>query len=157
MATYKYNMAQTIGQCASPLSEAFFSKENINNIQIHLKNRVRCKTGYTIDAQSEQDLLIIMRALYALHAQNPTTSAAISAEVQRLNELVLADIVPWRSPIWQPTWATCVTRQLSRNPSPEGSTPRAGGRTSSRSSPTFSRATLAGTQKTAKFNFMSLE
>ena len=94
MATYKYNMAQTIGQCASPLSEAFFSKENINNIQIHLKNRVRCKTGYTIDAQSEQDLLIIMRALYALHAQNPTTSAAISAEVQRLNELVLADIVP---------------------------------------------------------------
>ncbi|NBS68992.1 hypothetical protein EBT31_08765 [bacterium] len=94
MATYKYNMAQTIGQCASPLSEAFFSKENINNIQIHLKNRVRCKTGYTIDAQSEQDLLIIMRALYALHAQNPTTSAAISAEVQRLNELVLADVVP---------------------------------------------------------------
>jgi hypothetical protein len=84
----------SIGQCASPLSAAFFSQENLNNLQITLRNRVRCKTGYTIDKQSDDTLLIIMRAIYALHAQNPLTASDVVKEVQRINELVLADIVP---------------------------------------------------------------
>lgn len=89
-------VAGSMGQCASPLSTAFFSQENINNIQIALKNRVRCKTGMTIDRQSEESLVIIMRAMYALHAQHPrqTSGSAIDTEVSRLNEIVLAEIVP---------------------------------------------------------------
>jgi hypothetical protein len=85
---------QSIGQCASPLSAAFFSKENLNNLQITLRDRVRCNTGYTIARQSDDTLLVIMRAIYALHAQNPTTPTDVTKEVQRINELVLQDIVP---------------------------------------------------------------
>ncbi len=84
----------SIGQCASPLATSFFSKENLNNLQIALRDRVRCKTGYTIARQSDDTMLIIMRAIYALHAQNPLTPKEVATEVQRINELVLADIVP---------------------------------------------------------------
>jgi hypothetical protein len=84
----------SIGQCTSPLSAAFFSKENLNNLQIALRDRVRCKTGYTIARQSDDTLLVIMRAIYALHAQNPMTEGDVAKEVQRINELVLQDIVP---------------------------------------------------------------
>ena len=84
----------SIGQCASPLSSAFFSQENVNTIQISLRDRVRCKTGYTIGRQADDTLLIIMRAIYALHAQNPMTASDVAKEVQRINELVLQDIVP---------------------------------------------------------------
>lgn len=84
----------SIGQCASPLSAAFFSKENLNTVQITMRDRVRCKTGYTIARQPDATLLVIMRALYALHAQNPTTREDVAKEVQRLNEIVLQDIVP---------------------------------------------------------------
>lgn len=84
----------SLGQCVSPLSASFFSKENLNNIQIALRNRVHCKTGHTIGRQNEDTLLIIMRAIYALHAQNPTTPEEVTREVQRINELVLAEIVP---------------------------------------------------------------
>lgn len=87
-------IAATMGQCVSPLSAAFFSKENMNRIQVELRDRIRCKTGQTIDRQSEEHLLVIMRALYALHAQNPAETSAVPAEVARLNEIVLADIVP---------------------------------------------------------------
>ena len=87
-------MAQSMNQCASPLSAAFFSRENINALQIQLRNRVRCKSGYTIDRQSDETMLIIMRAIYAIHTQNVATPAAVAAEVTRINELVLAEIVP---------------------------------------------------------------
>lgn len=83
---------QSLGQCASPLSAAFFSRENINAVQVHLRNRVRCKTGYTIGRQSEETLLIIMRAIFALHSRNVV--ADVPREVARINELVLAEIVP---------------------------------------------------------------
>lgn len=83
---------QSLGQCVSPLSAAFFSRENINSIQIDLRNRVRCKTGYTIDRQSDETLLIIMRAIFTLHSRNVVGD--VPAEVARINELVLAEIVP---------------------------------------------------------------
>ena len=85
-------MVDSLGQCITPLSALFFSKENINTIQIDLRNRVRNKTGYTIDRQSEETLLVIMRAIYALHAQNQDSH--VQTEVARINEFVLADIVP---------------------------------------------------------------
>ena len=84
----------SLGQCTSPLSSAFFSQENVNAIQVALRDRVKCKTGYTIGHQSDDTLLIIMRAIYALHATNPTTAEGVASEVRRINELVLADIVP---------------------------------------------------------------
>lgn len=88
------SVSGSLGQCVSPLSAAFFSKQNMNDIQVALKNRIRCKTGYTIDRQSDEDLVIIMRALYALHSQNVHDPQQITLEVQRLNDLVLADLVP---------------------------------------------------------------
>lgn len=88
------NLSKSIGQCVSPLTAAFFSRENINAIQIALRDKIRCKTGYSIDRQHDEAMLIIMRALYALHSQNPTSPEQIAAEVRRLNAIVLADLVP---------------------------------------------------------------
>lgn len=87
-------VAESMGQCVSPLSTAFFSRTNINDIQIALRERIRCSTGHMIDRQSDEHLVIIMRAIYAMHAQNPAHAAAVPPEVARLNDLVLRDIVP---------------------------------------------------------------
>ena len=84
----------SMGQCDSPLARAFFGLENMTTIQIELRNRIRCKTGYSIDAQSTESLIVIMRAMYALHAQNSPFAQDIPQELKRLNELVMAEIVP---------------------------------------------------------------
>lgn len=84
----------SLGQCASPLTTAFFSRENMNSVQVQLRDRVRCKTGYTIGRQSDESLVIIMRAIFALHTQNVLRTEDVAQEVARINELVLAEIVP---------------------------------------------------------------
>ena len=88
-------MAGTLDQCLTPLTSAFFSRENINAIQIQLRDKVKCVSGLSIDRQDDNTLLIIMRSIYAIHTQNTNSSTpAVQAEVVRLNALVLLEIVP---------------------------------------------------------------
>jgi hypothetical protein len=81
----------SVRQCASPLSDRFFSVRNLAEIQMQLRIIIREKTGYTIAKQSDEELAIVLRNVYVLYADQ---SANIEAEVRRLNALVLGIVVP---------------------------------------------------------------
>jgi hypothetical protein len=68
---------------------AFFSPVNINAIQMQLRSLVREKTGYTIDRQSDEQLALIMRAVYVLEARHGLED--VSGEISRLNALVVIE------------------------------------------------------------------
>jgi hypothetical protein len=88
---------QSMHQCQSPLASLFFSKSNIAHVQVRLREIIQQKTGYTIAPQSENDLSVIMRGIYIEYNTNPplgASSSTLQHEVNRLNELVLKDIVP---------------------------------------------------------------
>ena len=80
----------------SPVSDMFFSHVNMN----HVKN-VICKTVYkrsggkysvTPEAQSDNDLLIVMRSIYLNHAKHLDNQ--IKEQVAELNYQVIIDLVP---------------------------------------------------------------
>ena len=56
----------------TPLSLSFFSKENINKIQLLIRRTVyfRSNNNHIISNQNEQELLIIMRSMYLQHGKN---------------------------------------------------------------------------------------
>jgi hypothetical protein len=56
----------------TPLSLNFFSKENINNIQLLIRQTVyfRSNNKHIISNQNEQQLLIIMRSMYLQYGKN---------------------------------------------------------------------------------------
>jgi Family of unknown function (DUF5761) len=81
----------SLHQCENPLSRAFFSAQNIATIQASLKKVIRGKTGYEIGNQSDEQLGIVMRAAYVLHAEH---RQPVDQEVPRLNRIVLSDIAP---------------------------------------------------------------
>lgn len=72
------------------LSRLFFSTRNIDRLQKRLGMEIRNRMGYSIDRQSDEQLLIVMRYVYMQSSRNEGGMA----EVHRLNELVLREIVP---------------------------------------------------------------
>lgn len=91
----------------TPLTFAFFSGKNIQNIQDLIKFTVHRETGYVIDNQSVNELMIIMRSIfleYSLHPKlidekmsDQEKSELIikyKNEVARLNQIVINAIVP---------------------------------------------------------------
>lgn len=72
------------------LSASFFGNANLDALQRRIQQEIRKRTGYVIDRQSDEQLLIVMRYVYMQSARN--TGGA--AEVRRLNELVLREVVP---------------------------------------------------------------
>lgn len=77
-------------QQATELSQAFFGGDNIEHLQRRLRAEIKKRTGYVIDRQSDEQLLIVMRYVFMQSARN----FGGAAEVRRLNELVLREIVP---------------------------------------------------------------
>jgi hypothetical protein len=82
----------SLHQCDSPLARAFFSPTNMDLIQTNLRTVIREKTGYVISRQSDEDLALIMRAMYAVHSQHGDQDVA--REVRRLNAIVLSECAP---------------------------------------------------------------
>ncbi len=76
------------------LSNAFFSKENMQIVQNGLRSEVYrlSNSEYTIGQQDNDELKIIMRALYLESAVNLPTN--IREQVATLNEHVLRHCVP---------------------------------------------------------------
>lgn len=86
---------RSLNQPASPLLRAFFSLPNVDVIQNRLRGVIREKTRYVIDRQSDTDLAVIMRKVYAENASNGAdTAEAVRREVGRLNDIVLGVVVP---------------------------------------------------------------
>uniref|UniRef100_A0A6C0E0K5 Minor capsid protein P8 central region domain-containing protein n=1 Tax=viral metagenome TaxID=1070528 RepID=A0A6C0E0K5_9ZZZZ len=89
------------------LTYLFFSEKNVMNIQNLIKMIVSRETGYVVDNQSNNELLIIMRSIfleYSAHPKliDPSMSSDEKAdlykkyteEVRRLNDIVINSIVP---------------------------------------------------------------
>lgn len=74
----------------TPLSDAFFAGANVERLQAALREEVRARTGYAIDRQSDEQLLIVMRYVFVQSARHQGGDA----EVRRLNGLVLREVVP---------------------------------------------------------------
>lgn len=82
-------MLKSLNQRNSPLGDAFFSQDNQELLQRMLREAVRRKTGYLIDRQSPEELMIVMRSVYAGEANNRPMS--LQDEVRRLNYLVVSE------------------------------------------------------------------
>lgn len=76
----------------TPLNRAFFSKKNLDRIQARLRQVIQQKLGYGISRQSDDQLLIIMRAVYMQHGDHLPDS--VGAELARLNDIVVAESAP---------------------------------------------------------------
>jgi len=76
-------------QISSRLSRAFFSPENISNIQDNIRYSVWINTNkeYIIGNQNEYELKIIMRSVYLQNALNQEDN--ITTQILNLNNLVL--------------------------------------------------------------------
>jgi hypothetical protein len=84
-------MAKSLYMNKTPLITAYFSKANLDAVQASIVNKVRELTKYQIGRQSDDEVLIVMRAVFADHAtHNPRD---VVAEVSRLNRGVLAAII----------------------------------------------------------------
>ena len=84
---------RSLNQPRTPLNETFFGIMNLDVIQNRLRASIQKQTGYAIDRQSDTDLTVIMRKVYAeqaAHAQDGN----VQAEVNRLNDMVLHVAVP---------------------------------------------------------------
>lgn len=89
------------------LTQMFFSKKNIENIQKIIKFVVHRETGYIIDDQSYNELLIIMRSIFLEYSAHPrliddsmdeNTKKVLyqkyRSEVERLNNITSNAIIP---------------------------------------------------------------
>lgn len=91
----------------SVLSTLFFSHKNIQNLQHLLRLVVYKESGYKVDNQSVQELLVIMRSIFLQYSKNPGNPPSSTSEQQkrkffnlykseihRLNQLVVNEAVP---------------------------------------------------------------
>lgn len=87
--TSNFRDALTGNWVDTPMSIAFFSKENIQILQNGIRAGVYklSKGLYTIGNQSVDSLKIVMRSIYLQSATNQPTG--ITAQLQALNQLVL--------------------------------------------------------------------
>lgn len=82
-----YDMLRGI-QEPGVFSMLFFSCENIAEIQKLIKYNVYKQGKFKIDKQSEQEILIIMRAVYLQFAKIPSKQEEYTQEIARLNQIV---------------------------------------------------------------------
>lgn len=77
------------------VASIYFSKENMDALQHGIRYRVFKESGgkYTIDNQSEQELVIVMRSIYFEYAAIQRNYGVLE-EVRRLNGMVLDYAVP---------------------------------------------------------------
>ena len=83
---------ESIRQTTTPVNGLFFSEENVDLLQRAIKESVKNKTGFRIDDQSSEDLLIIMRGVYMNNFTDPYTDKACEA-VRQLNGVVIEQCV----------------------------------------------------------------
>ena len=75
-------------QSVTPVSGLFFSEQNLELIQRAVKEVTKQKTGYKIDNQSRNDILVIMRAVYFNNYVDPYDEQTCEA-VKKLNVTVI--------------------------------------------------------------------
>ena len=92
LETMSRAMLRSLQQQPSALSSAFFSPQNVDSLQRQLQDVVYRRTRHRIDRQSDEQLLVLMRAVFLEIARH--TTQHVPAEVRVLNDEVLARAVP---------------------------------------------------------------
>ena len=89
-----HNAMQTTHQERTPLSSAFFSPQNIQNVQNLLQQEILRRSGgnYRIGNQNDIHIMTVMRAIYVINSRN--LSFNVPRQVQELNILVINEMVP---------------------------------------------------------------
>ena len=79
----------------TPLSDIFFSQQNMDIVQLGMRNMILNKTNgaYNIGKQNETELKIIMRAMFIQHAKY-RTDIPVNVQIQEINREVLNFAVP---------------------------------------------------------------
>lgn len=79
-------VVRSLRQPATPLNTAFFSRTNVDALQVAIHERIKEAVGVVLDRQSDWQLLLIMRRVYMETSINWPDDVA--QEVARLNGLV---------------------------------------------------------------------
>jgi hypothetical protein len=74
----------------TPLWYAFFSGQNINIIQTALRDTVKRETGYMIDPQKEDDLLVFMGKVYTNYSRS-NSDKSLSEQIRIMNAAVVKE------------------------------------------------------------------
>lgn len=77
-----------------PFSKVFFSKKNLEWLHANIRYTVYITNKTVISKQRDSELLECMRRIYLQNSNNPESKEGIKIELLRLNNLVIADIVP---------------------------------------------------------------
>ena len=87
---------RTLNLCPTAYNTLFFSAANVHCLQAALRTRIRDKTGYVIDRQNPDDLLVIMRAMYVNYGREPPCDRpdVVAAHVGALNSVVVKVALP---------------------------------------------------------------
>lgn len=89
---------KVLGNNISPttLSNLYFSQKNIQQLQNMIRYKVYQETKHVIEEQDEDNLLIIMRAIYIQYSNHDPSCDInrLQNEIDRLNIFVLRDAVP---------------------------------------------------------------
>jgi hypothetical protein len=74
----------------TPLNQMFFSQANVANLQAKIKADVLARSSgkYSIDTQSEADLMIIMRSYYLQYGDNDPN--VVAKALEELNDRVVS-------------------------------------------------------------------
>lgn len=83
-------------QEVTPFSKAFFSAENIKEVQrlVRYNIYIHSDKKYVIDNQDETELVIVMRSQYLSHARVQADTKGFKKEIERLNGLVVKAVLP---------------------------------------------------------------
>jgi hypothetical protein len=98
--SYRNSNAYSSIQERNVINDLYFSTNNIQQVQNMIRYTVHKHANYIIGNQSEAELLIVMRAIYLQYAANPIITETIKQkkliyeEIERLNNIVVNDIVP---------------------------------------------------------------
>lgn len=88
-------LLRSIREIPTSLNLTFFSQANVDRVQALLRDAIRERTGYGIDRQNDEAVLTVLRNVYVRASTRDSSSEqAVRAEVERLNGLVLRELVP---------------------------------------------------------------
>lgn len=80
--------------CRTKLTEKYFSRKNIDKVHDMIIDEVfqRSEGRFKIDRQDDNDVIIIMRSIYAQYGRNLPTK--IDEQIAELNRITVTDAVP---------------------------------------------------------------
>lgn len=93
---FKYTSILSGIQELSEFSRIYFSKQNIDWLQLNIRYSVYKASGdeIVIGNQSEQELLLVMRGTYLQYSNNPSKTQEYKKEIMKLNKVVIDEVTP---------------------------------------------------------------